>query len=261
MKRLLSFAFVLLATPTLAESQTRLPPSTPGAIGLPLAPIGLPLPPIGLPLPAIGLPPPTVATPPPQPPSRVDNPRRPHTGPRSSGRGRVLSQPAVVYFPSAYPWGYPPVVQGTLPLERPQVEPPPASSPPNGWLRLEVEPSHALQVFVDGEFFGTIQDIGGELELQPGTRRIELRAPRYEALLLDARIVAERTITYRGALQPLTDAGTAPETASPAAPESPAPARRQTFYLIPGCYLGNIPPAEVKLPENCDLSRLMTHTP
>jgi hypothetical protein len=134
-------------------------------------------------------------------------------------------------------------------------------------LRLEVHPEGDLQLFVDGLYVGTRDDLGGEIELEPGSRRIEIRAPGYEALVFNARIVRERTITYRGALTPI-----APEVSQDSPPsreadarttraETAGPPRRQTFYFIPGCYMGNIPPHEVQLPSGCDLSRLTTWTP
>ena len=33
------------------------------------------------------------------------------------------------------------------------------------------------------------------------------------------------------------------------------------MYLIPGCYMGNVPPQEVKLPAGCDASRVTTIKP
>ena len=48
----------------------------------------------------------------------------------------------------------------------------------------------------------------------------------------------------------------------PRAPEPPfVPTGDRTLYVIPGCYVGNVPPKDVKLPENCDLAKLTTFTP
>ena len=126
---------------------------------------------------------------------------------------------------------------------------------PTGYLRLELQPAPGVQVFVDGEFVGML-DEAGDLELVPGTRRIEIRADGYDQLIFDARIAAGRTISYRGALVPQATTPPTP-TVAPAAfrPEG------QTFYFIPGCYLGNIPPEQVRLPASCDLSRMVTHRP
>jgi hypothetical protein len=143
-----------------------------------------------------------------------------------------------------------------------------------GILRLDVEPADIAQVFVDGEFVGTPHDTGGELELTPGRRQVEIRAPGYETLVFDVRIVAGRTITYRETLnRPVPPGGTGgpgsenkaggkPDAVptSPAGSTSPTPPKT-TFYLIPGCYLGNVHPDQIKLPAGCDLSRMITHTP
>jgi len=48
----------------------------------------------------------------------------------------------------------------------------------------------------------------------------------------------------------------------PKEPEPPfVPSGDRTLYMIPGCYVGNVPPKEVKLPPNCDLTKLTTFTP
>lgn len=217
--------------------------------------IGLPLPPIGLPLPSIGLPGRDLVTTP-TPPPPPDAPP-------------VPSPPAIVFFGVApYAWGLEPWQQSSVPGMISPPPPPeqaqPAATPEMGRLQIEVSPRDA-QIYVDGEFVGTWHDLEGTLELTPGTHRIEIRAPRHEALTFDVRIVAGRTITYRDALDPIREKR---DTAPPASKSSddvpavsPTRPRPQTFYLIPGCYLGNIPPEQVKLPPGCDLTRLITHTP
>ena len=48
----------------------------------------------------------------------------------------------------------------------------------------------------------------------------------------------------------------------PREPEPPfVPTGDRTLYVIPGCYVGNVPPKDVKLPASCDLSKLTTFTP
>ena len=45
-------------------------------------------------------------------------------------------------------------------------------------------------------------------------------------------------------------------------PEPPyVPSGDRTLYVIPGCYVGNVPPANVKLPAHCDLKKLTTFNP
>lgn len=223
--------------------------------------IGLPLPSIGLPLPAIGISPREVVerSQPPSPPGKPPQPGPP---------------PAIVVFGTApYLWGFDSWQQSARPgtiITEPEPEKvevlEPDAAIETGRLQLDIRPRDA-QIFVNGEFVGTLEDVGGVLELPEGTHRIEIRASRHEALTLDARIVVGRTITYRNALLPVEEgAPTPPVPPAARAPKSgqepPPPARpSQTFYLIPGCYLGNVPPEQVKLPPDCDLSRMITHKP
>ena len=151
-----------------------------------------------------------------------------------------------------YPWGigYSSSVDTPPPPSGVTVYPP---EPPTGRLRLDVEPAGQWQLFVDGVFIGTPGDLGNEVDLRPGTRRIELRAPGYRSLVFDARIEAERRITYSGALEP--------EAAAAPVPPPVAPTGSRTMFVIPGCYMGNVSPTESMLPPGCDLSRLTTFTP
>jgi len=70
-------------------------------------------------------------------------------------------------------------------------------------MRLEVQPAFA-QIFVDGEYVGTVEDLHSAtgLLIAAGVHRVEFRAPGYEPLVVDVRIAAGRWITYRGALKP-----------------------------------------------------------
>jgi hypothetical protein len=52
----------------------------------------------------------------------------------------------------------------------------------------------------------------------------------------------------------------APRPAEPAPPPY-VPTGDRTLYVIPGCYVGNVPPKDVKLPANCDLSKVTTYVP
>jgi hypothetical protein len=49
----------------------------------------------------------------------------------------------------------------------------------------------------------------------------------------------------------------------PAEPEPPpfVPTGDRTLYVIPGCYVGNVPPKDVKLPAHCDLKKVTTYVP
>ena len=180
-----------------------------------------------------------------------DNYRRP----RYYQPSVIYVLPAYPYFPESLPTSTQFHVTPPPPTAPPvAAEPPP---PPMGALRLEVEPKESVQIFVDGVYLGTPADLGDELELAPGTRRIELRARGYRALAFSAEIVDGRSITYRGSL----DRDETAATSAPAPRPVAAPAGRNIMYVIPGCYLGNVSPATVALPANCDLGKLTTISP
>lgn len=266
--RYLCLVFVLLATPltSAAQQDSRRAPehSGPGALGLPL--------------PSIGLPPLTTrSTGNPQwqrvqPPSweRPQTPWWERQGPPSWEQGHV-ARPAPTQ-PNRTPRPRPQVVYVVTPNGNPMgtpwfpSAPPPATvvtapviatpRPLTGRLRLDVEPADLLQIFVDGTYVGTRADLGDAIDLAAGARRIEIRAPGYQTLVFDARIDAEREITYRGALGPV--AGARPVTPPP---PPVAPTGSKTMYVIPGCYMGNVSPVGMKLPAGCDITRMTTYTP
>jgi hypothetical protein len=131
----------------------------------------------------------------------------------------------------------------------PAAEPAPVPAPiepralPTGRLILDQQPENA-QVFVDGYYAGVPEDFsaargGGVLEA--GAHRIDVSAPGYEGLSLDVRLAPNQSITYRGRLKQLSAWA--------------RPSAKTTFYLIPGCYMGNVPPRDAQLPASCDLSR------
>ena len=69
------------------------------------------------------------------------------------------------------------------------------------------------------------------------------------------RIVEDRIKAYRDSVSAEPPARTEP------APPPPAPTGSTTLYLIPGCYMGNVSPKDIKLPHGCDLSKLTVITP
>jgi PEGA domain len=103
-------------------------------------------------------------------------------------------------FVPAHGFGYPYVAFG----DEYAAAPPPSEAPEIGNLRLDVEPISA-QIFVDGFFVGTVEDLYhtlAGLSLTPGPHHLELRAPGYETAVIDVKVDANRTITYRTALKP-----------------------------------------------------------
>ena len=120
-------------------------------------------------------------------------------------------------------------------------------APRFGYLQLLVQPANA-QVYVDGFYKGTVNDIKRLLPIEAGPRRIELRAPGYETVTFDVRIVPDETITYEADL----------ERVAPEKPVAAAPAVPKTFYVIPNCYAGDKPPAQIVLPRTCDPANVRT---
>jgi len=252
-------AFVVLMVVRAASAQTpmlnptgTIPPlhgplptgSIPGS--LPTTSSSIPLPRIGLPLPSIGLPPVGV--------NRGINNRRVHD--RGFSRsvigttvvGGGFFWPNVVYvMPDSSLFAPASVLP---PAPAPEPAPPKAS--PTGYLVPEIQPGSA-EIFVDGYYVGTADDVRsqrGELVLEPGPHAVRIDAAGYEPLNFNVRIAANETIRYRHDLAAVSG------TAAPVA--AAAPVKSKTFYMIPGCYLGDIPPKDAGLPETCDASAART---
>lgn len=249
--RLMLSMLVAIGVPAVALAQAPAPhraasPVLP-PIGLPLPTITAPLAPIGLPLTPFGFP--TDLT----RPYRTDDRPIKRAGHHSNlpSEQRFRSKASIVYVVPTYGWyeylpaSAPPAATASY------VSPDPVSEEPAaGTLRLELTGAGGgSQVYVEGYFVGTLDDVNGELRLPPGPHRIEVRASGQEPLSFEVIIVADRSITYRATL---------PRVLEP--PPSKAAATPSTFYFIPGCYIGNVPPQEVKLAASCDLSRLITRT-
>ena len=123
-----------------------------------------------------------------------------------------------------------------------------------GTLFLEIQPGNA-QVFVDGYYAGTPNDLNAQhrgLVLEPAPHTINVSAPGYEPVTFDVRVAPNESLVFRQVLKAI-DPAPAP------VPAAPIPA--STFYLIPGCYMGNIPPKDARLPATCDVSRTVTLRP
>jgi len=207
-----------------------------------------PLPSIGLPLPRIGLPP-------------VDESQRSvTTTPRLVDQTRRNDTPITVagvgYLPPYFylaPWYFMPegaVTRTDAPAGR-SAEPE-APVRKTGTLSLELQPVSSAQVFIDGFYVGTTDVEGTLFELEAGPHRVELKASGYEAVDFDVRIVPQQSIAYRDTLKL---SRRSPE--APPVPAQAAAAAHTTLYVIPGCYAGNQPPDDVRLPEGCDSSRVI----
>jgi hypothetical protein len=179
--------------------------------------------------------------------------------PRRNQPSVVYVLPPYRYFPNNTVYGYG-VNSSTVFVEQPlqpvvTEAPPPEPPVTTGYLTLEVEPRDSVQVFVDGLYLGTLADLGEAIELRLGARRIELRAPGYRTLTFDTQIVPDRTIVYRGSLEPVANTPGASAPPPIIVKPSPEPGSR-TIYVIPGCYLGNVAPVQATLRPGCDISKL-----
>ena len=220
----LSLALAMLLSTAIVTAQQRhpAPPSTPPATST-APPTVLPFPPL-MPQPAGGFTP-GVAFP------AKDNPVYSPNRPFRPGRGGY----------GGYGGGY---------FYAPDVQPAATALAPaetTGMLRLSGTPESA-QVFVDGYYVATLSDVEAQrvLTLPSGPHRIELRAADYTPTTFDVRIDPHDTITYRAALEHVR-----PQPSMRTAPNGPA-----KMYLIPNCYLGNVPPKAERLPQGCDVTRV-----
>jgi hypothetical protein len=178
----------------------------------------------------------------------------------------------IAIWPYAYPWyglGYPydagqPYYPGPglsasagYPYpESPQVnssgDQSASPSPAGGWLELRLEPGTA-QVYVDGYYVGEVSDFDrpGGRAVEPGPHHIEIRASGYQTSAFDVRLVPDQPVTYREDLRSLN--GSVPPRRADAGAASGS-----TFYVIAGCYMGNVPPAQVVLAPGCDAAQAKT---
>ena len=131
---------------------------------------------------------------------------------------------------------------------QPEPPPKPVEPPALGRLILDIAPATA-QIFVDGYYVGVPEDFsagrGGGL-LAAGPHHIDISADRHEPVAVELMISAGHPVTYRAALKGFPPPAAVPPT---------------TFYLIPGCYMGNIPPKDAHLPPTCDQARAVTWKP
>jgi hypothetical protein len=123
-------------------------------------------------------------------------------------------------------------------------------------VRVDLQSGIDPQIYVDGYYVGLLSDANGELTLDAGTHTIELREDGFEALRVDVLVPVDGVITYRGELKrPSGASDRRPSSALPdlTRPRSEVPPT--TIYVIPGCYVGNVPPADAVLPAGCTADR------
>jgi hypothetical protein len=149
--------------------------------------------------------------------------------------------PVPVFFPDA----------GVIP-DSPGVEVPVAGVG-IGRVLFDVKPAALAQIYVDGYYVGTPGDYRLGLELPAGAHVVEIQAPGFESDTAPLNISDDNVVQYRVALAAVTDAGgDAGRVDTQGARALPAAPAASPYYVIRGCYLGNVPPAEVNLPAGCD---------
>lgn len=77
---------------------------------------------------------------------------------------------------------------------------------PYGGIRIDL-PQRDAEVWADGYFAGTVDNFDGsmqQLNLTPGTHRIEVRDRGFEAASFEVNVEPGRTVTYRTSLRPAT---------------------------------------------------------
>jgi hypothetical protein len=172
---------------------------------------------------------------------------------------RPHSRPDVVYVPYASPV----VIEREVVVEREVVNearrgPINAEPPLLSRLILDIHPPTA-QIFADGYYVGIPEDFrlehGGAV-LEPGPHRIDIVARDYEPVSFDVNLARGQSATYRHYLTPIAPSPR-PATKNTAG-TPPAAKEPTTFYLIRGCYLGNVPPKDANLPATCDIARTVS---
>ena len=124
-------------------------------------------------------------------------------------------------------------------------------------LILDVHPPTA-QVFADGYYIGLPEDFrfeDGGAVLEPGPHRIDILERDYQPVSFDVNLARGQSATFRHVLRPIMQPQAAHDAAVKAPPAGKQPA---TFYLIPGCYMGNVPPKDANLPATCDIARALS---
>jgi hypothetical protein len=218
------------------------------SIGLPLPHIGLPLPTIGLPLPQMGLP--SGRSGQLERPQQLARPERLQRPDRFRRPGR----PGAAVFAPTYGWPY--LSAAAFPVWPSYPTPPwPGAQIENatGRLLLTMRSGVDPQIFVDGYFVGQFSDVAGQLTLDVGSHTIDVHEEGYENLRFAVNVSLDDVIAYDVALRPIEDRRpieiAPPSVQSIPSPSAPPPT---TIYVIPGCYIGNVPPKDAGLPSGCD---------
>ncbi len=227
-------ALVLLSGVSIGAQQ---PATSPDPARVPPLPrIGLPLPAIGLPLPTLGLP---------IPPNR---PMEPGTTRERRERRTHRLPPRIVPVYVMPTYVVPPAMTPQTEHQCGLLDCGSAPLSPAGRLRVAIQPQDIGQVYLDGAYVGTAGRGWENLDVEPGPHTIEIRAEGYDTIQDGLLVTAGRTMTFSGTLK----ARRATEPAALPPPNTATTNAPSTYYVIRGCYAGNVPPAQVVLPQGCD---------
>ena len=139
----------------------------------------------------------------------------------------------------------------------------------HGLLRLDVEPATA-QVYVDGFFVGSADDLRSALSVTAGPHRLELKADGFETAAFDLHIRPNGTLrlthTLVGAGSEVRNVRVMPDgTEVRLKPDATADVRPKpdatTLYVIPRCYAGDRRPDLSDLPAGCRIGDLRVIRP
>jgi len=112
------------------------------------------------------------------------------------------SYPPGAYPPSAYPPSpYPPSSYPPSSYPQGSVAAQPGQS--TGGMSFEITPADA-QVYVDGQYVGTVGQFtptSQPLGLTAGRHHVQISAPGYRTMELDANIIAGEVLPYQGTLE------------------------------------------------------------
>jgi hypothetical protein len=113
----------------------------------------------------------------------------------------------------------------------------------------------------DQRRFGNHQRLGNHQQLRWNVPQVVYVLQPYPVEMQPQVVIVERPVTRIVEVEvPAREAAIEPPPLRE--PEPPfVPTGDRTLYVIPGCYVGNVSPKDIKLPPNCDLAKLTTFTP
>jgi hypothetical protein len=133
-----------------------------------------------------------------------------------------------------------------------------ASAP--GYLRLDIAPA-AAQVYVDGFFVGSPDDVMRVLPLREGTHHIEVKADGFETTAFDVLVRSNETVRFSGSMVRLNAGSGVVRLTPDSTTLASRPAVAKTLYVIPRCYAGDRLPVASQLPVGCRVADVRAIAP